>query len=140
MKDLILFLLLLGAVTALGCSFPSHPEEEEAGVAVAKAWVLLVDKGQYEESWDQASQYFKNAVDKGQWVQTMESVRKPFGRNLSRDVASKQFRTTLPGAPDGQYVIIQFDASFEKKASAVETVTAMFDQDGQWHVSGYYMK
>ena len=41
---------------------------------------------------------------------------------------------------DGQYVIIQFKASFENKKSAVETITPMLDQDGTWRVSGYYMK
>jgi hypothetical protein len=29
----------------------------------------------------------------------------------------------LPGAPDGQYVLLEDQASFEKKASSVETVT-----------------
>jgi hypothetical protein len=37
-------------------------------------------------------------------------------------------------------VILLFDASFEKKQSAVETVTPMKDADGEWRVSGYYIK
>ncbi|MGB5422961.1 MAG: DUF4019 domain-containing protein [Desulfobacterales bacterium] len=28
----------------------------------------------------------------------------------------------------------------ENKASAVETITPMLDKDGQWRVSGYYIK
>jgi hypothetical protein len=36
--------------------------------------------------------------------------------------------------------VIQFRASFENKKSAVETVTPMKDEDGQWRVSGYFMK
>jgi hypothetical protein len=47
---------------------------------------------------------------------------------------------SLPGAPDGDYVVIKFASSFENKASAVETVTPMKDTDGKWHVSGYYIK
>ena len=70
----------------------------------------------------------------------MDSFRKPFGKNLSRELKSKRYRTSLPGAPDGQYVIIQFKASFENKKSAVESITPMLDQDGTWRVSGYYMK
>jgi hypothetical protein len=45
----------------------------------------------------------------------------------------------LPGAPDGEYVVIQFESSFEKKKSAVETVTPMLEKDGKWRVSGYYI-
>ena len=48
--------------------------------------------------------------------------------------------TSLPGAPDGEYVVIQFEASFGNKRASVETVTPMLDKDGQWRVSGYYIK
>jgi hypothetical protein len=59
---------------------------------------------------------------------------------MSRVVASKQYTTSVPGAPDGQYVIIQFTTSFKNKASATETVTPMLDKDGSWRVSGYFIK
>jgi len=48
--------------------------------------------------------------------------------------------TTLPGAPDGEYVVFQFNASFDQKAAAVETVTAIREKDGTWHVGGYFIK
>ncbi len=48
--------------------------------------------------------------------------------------------TSMPGAPDGEYVIIQFESSFANKKSAVETVTPMKDENGVWRVSGYYIK
>ena len=47
---------------------------------------------------------------------------------------------SLPGAPDGEYVVLQFDTSFANKKEAVETVTPMLDKDGKWKVSGYYIK
>jgi hypothetical protein len=46
----------------------------------------------------------------------------------------------LPGAPDGEYVVIQYETSFEKKAFAIETVTPSFEKDGIWRVSGYYIE
>ena len=70
----------------------------------------------------------------------MKSVRKPLGQNLSREVNFKKYTTSLPGAPDGEYVVIQFTTSFSHKKSAVETVTPMLDTDGKWRVSGYYIK
>jgi len=48
--------------------------------------------------------------------------------------------TSMPGAPDGEYVVIQFESSFANKESAVETVTPMKGEDGVWRVSGYYIK
>jgi hypothetical protein len=113
---------------------------EAAAVSVAEAWLSLVDKGKYEKSWFEAAQYFKSVVSEDQWEQAIRAVRKPLGKNLSRDFISKSCHTSLPGAPDGEYVVIQFKASFENKKSAIETITPMMDKDGKWRVSGYYIK
>jgi hypothetical protein len=59
---------------------------------------------------------------------------------LTRKLKSAAYTKTLPGAPDGEYVVIRYESSFEHKQSAVETVTPMLDKDGVWRVSGYYIK
>jgi hypothetical protein len=62
------------------------------------------------------------------------------GQMKSRTFKSVTSTTTLPGAPDGEYVVFQFNTSFEQKAAAVETVTAIREKDGTWHVGGYFIK
>ena len=140
MRTILACLLLVAVVSLSGCSSETNPQAEAAAVAAATAWLSLVDGEKYAESWEQAAQYFKGAVQKEQWIQVMQSGRKPFGKNISRKLKSKSYRTTLPGAPDGGYVVIQFSASFEKKKTAVETITPMLEKDGQWRISGYFMK
>lgn len=114
--------------------------KEEAAIGVSQAWLALVDEGKYSESWRQGAAFFKNAVGKDQWEGSMVAFRKPLGKVLSRKLISKKYTKTLPGAPDGEYVVIQYETSFENKASAIETVTPMLDEDGQWRVSGYYIR
>jgi len=70
----------------------------------------------------------------------MKSFRKPLGMVISRKVMTSQYMNSLPGAPDGEYVVIQYKTSFENKNSAIETVTPMLDNDGIWRVSGYFIK
>ncbi len=67
-------------------------------------------------------------------------VRMPLGPVQSRQLLAKKFTTTAPGAPDGQYVIIQYKTEFEHKAGSIETVTPMRDADGTWRVSGYFVR
>lgn len=67
-------------------------------------------------------------------------ARAPFGNRRVRTLKSATFATTFPGAPDGEYVVFQFDTSFEQKAAAIETVTAIREKDGTWHVGGYYIR
>jgi hypothetical protein len=70
----------------------------------------------------------------------MQAFRKPLGRTISRKLKNKTYATSLPGAPDGEYVVIQYQTRFEHKASAIETITPMLDEDGKWRVSGYFIK
>ena len=114
--------------------------KEKDAVSVAEKWLSLVDEGKYGESWKDAAVYFKNAIKQEQWEQTVKAVRKPLGKLISRQVKSASYQTTLPGAPDGEYVVITFETSLENKKSAIETVTPMMDKDGKWRVSGYFIK
>ena len=109
-------------------------------VAASDTWLIFVDNGQYSKSWETAAEYFKIALGKEQWDQTLKAVRKPLGKVIKRQIKSKQYTTNLPGAPDGEYVVIQYETSFENKKSSIETVTPMLDNDGKWRVSGYYIK
>jgi len=74
------------------------------------------------------------------WEKALKSVRSQLGAVKSRALKSATFTKTLPGAPDGEYVVIQFDTQFENKAAAVETVTPMHEKDGSWRVAGYFIK
>ena len=121
-------------------SLQANEVAEKAAVTASNAWLSLVDGENYVESWNQASGFFKNAVTKEQWPNTVKAVRVPLGKLVTRKLKSKQYTKTLPGAPDGEYVVIQYETIFENKKSAVETVTPILDQDGKWRVSGYYIK
>ncbi|MFQ6005175.1 MAG: DUF4019 domain-containing protein [Woeseia sp.] len=118
--------------------------DNDEAIAIAKeatlSWLSLTDLGNYEESWVRAASNFRAAVSRADWVRSMTAVRAPLGQLNSREIASSSFALTLPGAPDGEYVVLQFNTSFGNKGSAVETVTAMKDDDDTWRVAGYYIK
>ena len=133
-----MFALLLSL--SFGVVAVADPVKEKAAVVAAEAWLTLIDNGKYDESWKGAAQYFKNAVKLEQWEQSLEAVRTPLGDLIARKVKVKAYKTSLPGAPDGEYVVIQFDTSFENKSAAIETVTPMMDVDGKWRVAGYFIR
>jgi hypothetical protein len=70
----------------------------------------------------------------------VSSVRKPVGEVKSRELVGAKFTTTLPGGPEGEYVVIQFKTNFADKPDSVETITPMKDDKGTWRVSGYFIK
>ena len=115
-------------------------DQETEAVTAAEGWLALVDAGKYGESWKAASGFFKIAVPQGQLEQSLKAVRSPLGKLVSRKLLSKTYMTSLPGVPDGEYLVIQFETSFQNKKSAIETITPMKEKDGKWRVSGYYIK
>ena len=136
---LVLSLTILSILFSMG-ALQANEVAEKAAVAASGAWLSLVDEGNYAESWNQAAGLFKAAVTKEQWQTMVKAVRLPLGKVVARKLKSKQYTKTLPGAPDGEYVVIQYETTFEQKQSAIETITPMLDKDGKWRISGYYIK
>ena len=118
----------------------TQQKPEQLAQQSAQSWLALVDSGKYADSWDEAAQYFKSAVTKDQWLDALGQARTPQGKVLSRKLKSATYTKTLPNAPDGEYVVIQYDTDFEHKAGATETIVPMLDKDGKWRVSGYFIK
>lgn len=133
------FAMGLWALAPVGGS-ADEAASQKAAEQAAQTWLALVDSGNYGESWSQASQLFKQQVTAAQWESAVKAARGPLGKLQSRQVKSAQYTRTLPGAPDGEYVVIQYGSAFENKKSATETVTPMKDKDGRWRVSGYYIR
>lgn len=133
---------LIGAVSLIAGAAKGAAEDAATAPAVkaAQAWLALVDAGKYGESWDAAAALFRGSVARDAWSAQVGAARPPLGKVLSRTLKSAKPAASLPGAPDGHYVVIQFDTVFEHKAAAVETVTPMLEKGGAWRVSGYFIR
>jgi len=137
---------LLAVVALLGFACRAEASEAIESTAVtaaqeaAASWLSLADSLRYDQSWETAASLFRAAVSKADWGKALGGVRGPLGAVRSRKLKSATFTRSLPAAPDGEYVVIQFETQFANKAAAIETVTPMKDKDGKWRVSGYYIR
>jgi Protein of unknown function (DUF4019) len=133
-------LFVMALIFAPIAALAQNASKEKAAVAAAEKWLGLVDQGKYAQSWKEAATYFRDRVTEKKWEQMSHSVREPLGELVSRKLENQKYETSLPSAPDGQYVVMQFDTSFANKKAAVETVTTVMDKDGKWRVVGYYIR
>jgi hypothetical protein len=131
--------LLVTCAVGIFASTAQADEKTDAAVAAATQWLALVDSKEYKKSWQEAAPFFKEHVKEKQWEEQISSVRGPLGKAESRELLGAQFTTSLPGAPEGEYVVIQFKTNFADKPESVETITPMM-ADGSWRVSGYFIK
>ncbi len=132
-----LCVLIVAAGTVTGVRGQGNTVAQQAA---AETWVALVDGAQYAASWETAAAFFRNAVPQQKWAEAAAVARGPLGSLTSRTLKSSTATKSLPGAPDGEYVVFQFNTTFEKKAAAVETVTVFHEPDGQWRVVGYFVR
>jgi len=107
----------------------------------AKTWLALLDTGQYEQSWTDASTAFKGVVNQPQWVGMVKPVREPLGAVVSRnlDPPGVEFMKTLPNGVVGDFAIVHFATKFAKGGDMKETVILMMD-GGAWKVAGSFIK
>ncbi|MBI4816728.1 MAG: DUF4019 domain-containing protein [Deltaproteobacteria bacterium] len=128
----LVLLTLLFTVSA----FADPGAAEKAG----RDWLVLVDGGKFTESHDASGKLFRDAVKRDQWAEQLKGVRTPLGKLTARKLKSATPAKALPGAPDGDYVVMTFDASFENKKEAVETLTVSKEADGKYRVVGYFIR
>ncbi len=105
----------------------------------SKKWLQLVDSGKYSESWNETDSFFQQQITQEKWTKVIDNVRTPLGKVVSRKkISSKEF-TSLPGAPVGKYIVLQFKTAFQNKKESTETLT-LSNSNEIWSVIGYFIK
>jgi hypothetical protein len=119
---------------------PRRAAAEQKAVEAAEAWLALADRAEYAQCRESAASFLIDRVERREFIKKVSNARKPLGKVVSRQLESKNYTTTLPKAPLGQYVVLKYKTSFENRKTAVETVTPMLDKDKKWRVSGYWIR
>ncbi|MDR4516639.1 MAG: DUF4019 domain-containing protein [Nitrosomonas sp.] len=131
----LLFLLI--------CSCAVHAEENDLIKAIegsARSWLALADDGQYVESWRMASPHLRHNKTEADWIKTIKAIREPLGLMEARYIATAGYTDGASGLPKGEYVVVQFYATFKIKGLALETITLSKEKDEVWRVADYKIK
>jgi hypothetical protein len=134
-----LLLTLATSLSAYAQGIDTTKVVAEAQVS-ARAWLVLVDQTSYGVSWDSAAAVFRSAIARPDWEQAVLQARAPFEPFGARKLLRSTFATSLPGAPQGEYVVLQYETRVSKDRIVVETVTPKKEPDGRWRVSGYFVR
>ena len=137
---------LTGLIALVALARAGHAQQPSDSAAIDQAasaavtWLELIDNGTYESSWEQAAPAFQQAVSKPDWVRSVAQARTPFEPFGTRRLARAEFQETLPNAPPGPYVILQYRTSVSQDRTVMETVVPMRQADGRWLVAGYFVR
>lgn len=76
MTKRIIFAVAILALLLPGFVLADTAKKESVAIASAELWLKLVDEGRHADSWKEASQYFKAAVNQNQWEGSIQSARR----------------------------------------------------------------
>ncbi|APV49876.1 hypothetical protein BWI17_09390 [Betaproteobacteria bacterium GR16-43] len=133
------FILAIAIAVAVSSGRAEEDIDTLPAQEAARAWLAIVDAGAYGDSWDQGAKAFQEKVPKADWEKALVAARGAMGKLILRKSRSVTYAKSLPNAPEGEYVVIQYETAFENR-NAIETVTPMKAKDGVWRVSGYFIK
>ena len=121
---------------------PARAQDEaiEEAKTSARAWLLLQDGYDFDESWTRAGELLRTAVARKEWTAKWSVTRAPLGKVGSRGVKSAEYATTMPGAPDGEYVVLKYDTAFENNQTVEERLILRKEPDGLWRVASYFIR
>ena len=138
MKRFMMLLLLLF------CTSTGYAQEDknilEKTESSARAWLKLVDSGDYKDSWENTSPLFKGKTSEGAWIKSITANRAPRGAITARYIATAGATKSLSGFPDGEYVVLQFYTTFGENGLALETITLAKAKDDTWQIADYEAK
>ncbi|QIG52814.1 DUF4019 domain-containing protein [Altererythrobacter sp. BO-6] len=113
--------------------------DDPVSIARAEKFMARVDARDWEGSWKATGPYFRSQASLAEWTKLIEPVRTPLGKVESRRLVSVQRTSTVPGAPEGDYQIIQFQTDFAgREMIATETVVMLRGQNG-WEIVGFFI-
>jgi len=114
-------------------------KEKKAAAEAAEAWLKLIDGGKYPESWEGAAEFFRKRVPKDVWDGQLSKIRGGLGKLKSRELLFASRGEKLPATPKGEYFVLKFRSVYEKGGLRVETAVVSLE-NGEWKVSGYFIK
>ncbi|MGH6651839.1 MAG: DUF4019 domain-containing protein [Sphingopyxis sp.] len=127
---LLAFSSMTGSADAPAAA-PSTAPAESAAVGAARDWLALVDKGDWNGSWEATGQSFKALNTVETWSRVASEVQGPLGAAKSRVLLSEQ---EVPAPPYG-YQMVKFRTDYANKPGAIETLS-LIREGGAWRVVG----
>jgi len=128
---LCLFLMAAVAVSAELLS--------EAAVTKARGFAQIIDSGKTETAYASASGLLQLSHDQLVWEDSITRSHTLLGPVEKRTLVAVRSVQTFPKLPDGDYLIVQFNAQTTHKSSAAEVI--LLHQEGSdWLVADYSIR
>jgi Protein of unknown function (DUF4019) len=125
--------------TAPPAGQPTLRDDRES-IDAGMKWLALIDADKAGDAWDLSSKQLKSAVTRAKFIEGIRDSRKSLGKLETRTAERFARSHKMPGAPEGDYVIIEYTAQFARGQKLQEQLVWAIDDGDIWRVAGYYYR
>ena len=111
----------------------------ETAVAKAREFAGMIDSGKAEAAYTNASELLQLSQDQLTWDNNIKRSQTLLGPVEKRTLVAVRSVQTFPHLPDGDYLIVQFNAQTVHKSQAAEVIL-MHQEGGDWLVADYSIR
>lgn len=127
-----MLLLSAGPVAAQSNGGPATPPE--AVQSVAQEWLALLDERKFEESWEEATPFFRERIDQSQWTQRGTRLVDSLGTSARRTLTAAHRRDSLRRTA-GPFIVLTYRTI--RNETPLEELLVLGQNDDEWRVTGY---
>ncbi|MEF2231587.1 MAG: DUF4019 domain-containing protein [Pseudodesulfovibrio sp.] len=131
-----LFLALL--LLLLPCAALADEPAPDDARAAAETWLRLIDGGEYDRCWDQASPIMKQNMPHADWRRALAEGAAQLGPLSARRLERSKLDRDPPHGPTGRYALFRFDAIYQD--TTLHETLALRLEDGTWRVVAYWLE
>jgi hypothetical protein len=136
MKRLSLLVIFIISLSVSICSANIFPSQ---AIQQAEQFTSLIDNRNYHDAYQSSSDLLRLSTIESEWIFERGRSDKLVGHVLERKLVAVKARDSYPSLPDGDYLIVYYEARTEHKAKAAEVLLLSKNAD-RWAVCGYRLK
>ncbi len=110
----------------------------KAAVEEAEIWLKLLDKNNYNSTWQNSATLLKMAISPKDWAVNMSVIKESFGEFEGREFVDQKYFDQLSTLPEGNHYVFHFQTKYSEIDTILETVTVTQEQE-EWKVVGYFV-
>ncbi|MFO7578334.1 MAG: DUF4019 domain-containing protein [Pelovirga sp.] len=111
----------------------------ERGIAVAEHFAATVDTGDFQAAYQQGSVLLQRSIDEQDWIRDIARLHDLLGPVEQRSLRAIRSVSNFPHLPDGDYLILHYDARTTYKEKAAEVIL-IIRQNNLWSVCAYSIR
>jgi Protein of unknown function (DUF4019) len=113
-------------------------KQKDAALKVAEAYIVLLDKGKYGESWDSMTAHVRKGITRRKWIDSLGKTRGTYGVLQGRKLKKMDLRATdVAEKFDEAWVYTEFQSVDGQSSS--ELLVLVLEKGKDWAVNSYWI-